>query len=174
MGGSEDDPESTKTASSEDNYPEENSPSFTTSSPPTDPAPSSPPQSPEWKALLGIGMLFVFQTWFDITPEGPWGSARFTNGVIGLTGLGLIYLAWFRYTFNIKGILPTIDRWKNPTESLPKVALTAVLTCVLAWLAGGPLNAHFPEPAGMILGLIGSLILLQSIYVWLTLGPLAD
>ena len=129
---------------------------------------------PEWKLLLGIGTLLLLQTWFDIAPAGPWGSERFSNGVIGLTGLGLIYLAWFRFTFKIKGVAPTIDRWKTPKESLPKVALVAFIFCILAWLAGGPLSSSFPEPAGMIFGLMGSLLLLQIIYVWLVLGPLAD
>jgi hypothetical protein len=129
---------------------------------------------PEWKLFLGIGTLLLLQTWFDIAPAGPWGSARFSNGVIGLTGLGLIYLAWFRFTFKIKGVVPTIDRWKTPKESLPKVAIAVFIFCIMAWLAGGPLSSSFPEPAGMIIGLIGSLLMLQIIYVWLVLGPLAD
>ena len=137
-------------------------------------ATSSAITSPDWRILAGFGVLFVLQTWLNIAPKGPWDSSRFSNGVVGLVGLVLIYLAWFRFTFNIKGVLPTINRWQNPAESLPKVAVFSIATCFLAWLAGGPLSPHFPEPAGMILGLIGSLALLQVIYVYLVLGPLKD
>ena len=54
--------------------------------------------------LLAGGVLLLAQSFVDLVPEGPWGSASFTRGVLGLAGMVLLYLAWFRSTFGFYGV----------------------------------------------------------------------
>jgi len=133
-------------------------------------------EAPEWRHFLGLGIILVAQSWYDITPSGPWDSRPFSRGVIGLIGLGLIYLSWFRYTFSMKGrIIPTLDLWKKPDSSLPLLAITGAAFVTGAWLAGNVLGDYLPEPTGLLLNLFGLMMLLQALYVWLVLfGPLAE
>ena len=60
--------------------------------------------------LLIAGSALVLQSFTSMAPVGPWDSASFTRGVLGLTGLIMLYIAWFRYTFGIYGVAPTVDR----------------------------------------------------------------
>jgi hypothetical protein len=57
----------------------------------------------EWRVFALTGIICVVQTFFDLAPEGPWDSRSFTRGVIGLIGIGCLYISWFRFTFNQKG-----------------------------------------------------------------------
>ena len=50
----------------------------------------------------------------------------------------------------------------------------AVATLALAWASGNPLQPYLPEPTGLVLTLVGLLLALQSIYVFLSLGPLKE
>ena len=70
----------------------------------------------EWRGFALIGIFCVVQTFFDIAPEGPWDSRSFTRGVIGLVGIGCLYVSWFRFTFEQKGLIPTIKIWKTPEK----------------------------------------------------------
>ena len=115
------------------------------------------------------------QSFVDITPEGPWNSRSFSRGLVGLVGLLCLYLAWFRWAFDKKGVAPITDLWKVPEETWRTVLLFG-LSCLLlvkvtVWLEYTEL---FPEPTGMIVTLIGSLVVLNALYVGLiTVGPLA-
>ena len=80
-----------------------------------------------WKFPLVIGVFLTVQTLFDFAPSGPWNSRSFTRGVLGLIGLCLIYVAWFRFTFDKKGIIPSISLWKNPNKSWKTVLLFSII-----------------------------------------------
>ena len=66
------------------------------------------------------------------------------------------------------------DNWQNPEKSSKQVLAIGLLTIILAWLAGNPLQEYLPEPTGLVLLLIGLLISLSGAYSMLALGPLAD
>ena len=84
------------------------------------------------------------------------------------------YVAWYRYTFKRKGLIPWVDQWENPEESVRLVLAAALATLALAWGSGYPLQHYLPEPTGLVLTLVGLLLALQSIYVYLLLGPLKE
>ena len=84
------------------------------------------------------------------------------------------YVAWYRYTFKRKGLIPWVDQWENPEESVRLVFAAALATLALAWVSGNPLQPYLPEPTGLVLTLVGLLLALQSIYVYLLLGPLKE
>lgn len=120
-------------------------------------------------ALLLLDTLAV-----GYAPTGPWNAASFSLGVIGLTGMALLYMAWYRLTFKRRGLVPWLDLWQDPAGSSTKVLIAGVATITLAWVLGNPLQEQMPDPSGLILTLIGLLMLLNGIYVKLSIGPLAD
>jgi len=125
-------------------------------------------------SLAVAGVLLVVQTFLNVAPEGPWNSASFSRGVLGLAGLSCLYLAWFWHTFGQFGVAPTVDRWNNPEDTWLTVVLFGLL-CLVATRALSlfDTNGLAPEPAGLILTLIGCLALLNGCYVWsITKGPL--
>ena len=76
------------------------------------------PAAPEWRAHAGIGIILLLDTLIlKLAPTGPWDSESFSLGVIGLTGLTLLYVAWYRLTFQRKGLVPWMDLWKDPERS---------------------------------------------------------
>lgn len=125
---------------------------------------------PPWQGLAIIGAILVGQTFTDFGWKGPWNDVSFTQGSLGLIGGILLYLAWFRWHFKIDGLLPTLDRWKDPKRGLVNLFICGIIMTIFTWLAGGPLSSLFPRPSGMILGLISLLILLQVGYAWLFLN----
>ena len=129
----------------------------------------------EWRWFALAGVILVAQSFVDITPGGPWNSRSFSRGLVGLVGLMCIYIAWFRWAFDRKGVAPTTNLWKTPEETWRNVLLFG-LSCLLivkitVWLE---YSEWFPEPTGMILTLIGCLVILNALYVGLvTVGQLA-
>ncbi len=118
-----------------------------------------------WVGWAVTGVLLVLQTFVDVVPEGPWGSAAIGRGGLGLVGLGCLYLAWFRRTFG-DGFLPTLDRWQDPRSTWPTVVAAGLVALLLARASGlGWMPAAWPEPAGLVLSLIGLLLLLNGLYV---------
>jgi len=123
---------------------------------------------------LSFGILFIAQTFVDIPWPGPWESS-FTTGAIGLLGCFFLYQAWYRAIFEIRGILPTTNLWKNPASSVPQVAGVGLAFTLLSWASGTSLSQWMPKPAGLVLLLVGLLTLLVSGYAWLVLlGPLKE
>ena len=121
-----------------------------------------------------MGALLLLDTLaLGYAPAGPWDSASFSLGVIGLTGLGLLYVAWYRCTFKRRGLIPWLDLWQNPTRSSSKAIVAGVTTVAAGWIMGNSLQAHVPDPSGLILILIGLLMLINGVYVKLSIGPLA-
>ena len=131
---------------------------------------------PEWRLLSVFGIFCLIQTFMDFAPAGPWDSRSFTRGVIGLIGLVSLYVAWFRFTFQKKGLIPTIELLKNPEKSWI-YAIIFGIGCYLFVIMINRMNVaeYFPETTGMIILLIGSLSILNSIYVWMVIsGPLSE
>ena len=130
----------------------------------------------EWRGFALIGIFCVVQTFFDFAPEGPWDSRSFTRGVIGLVGIGCLYVSWFRFTFEQKGIIPTIKIWKTPEKSwLPVMVFGVMCYVFVISIDKLELDNHFPKTTGMIALLIGSLSILNAVYVWLVVnGPLSE
>jgi len=123
---------------------------------------------------LVFGILFIAQTFVYIPWPSPWQSS-FTTGVIGLFGCFFLYQAWFRETFETRGLLPTTNLWKNPASSVPQVAGVGLAFTFLSWASGNSLSQWMPKPAGMVLLLVGLLTMLVSGYAWLVLlGPLKE
>ena len=132
-------------------------------------------KDPEWLPLtIASALLILDSLVFGIAPSGPWNDSGFTTGVIGMAGVSMGYVAWYRYTFKRKGLVPWIDQWENPERSVKLVFAVAVITLALAWFSGNPLQPYLPEPTGLVLTLVGLLLALQSIYVYLVLGPLRE
>ena len=131
--------------------------------------------APEWRLHATLGALMMLDTLFiDFAPAGPWDSEAFTLGVIGLTGMVLLYVAWYRMTFKRKGLVPWLDLWEDPPGSSRKILVAGAATIALAWVSGNPMQELMPDPAGLILMLLGLLMILQAVYVMLSIGPLAD
>ncbi len=130
---------------------------------------------PEWLPLAIASMLMILDSLvFRVAPRGPWDDPGFSTGVIGIAGLSMGYVAWYRYTFKRKGLIPWIDLWQKPEESVRRVFAAALATLFLAWVSGNTLQSYLPEPTGLVLTLIGLLLALQSIYAYLSLGPLKE
>jgi len=131
--------------------------------------------APEWRLHAALGALMTLDTiLIGFAPAGPWDSESFSLGVIGLTGVVLLYVAWYRMTFKRKGLVPWLDLWEDPPGSSRKILVVGVATIALAWVSGNPMQEHMPDPAGLILMLLGLLMILQAVYVMLSIGPLAD
>ena len=133
------------------------------------------PAAPEWRAHAGIGIILLLDTLIlKLAPTGPWNSESFSLGIIGLTGLTLLYVAWYRLTFQRKGLVPWMDLWKAPERSSRSVIAAGMAIIAAAWLAGNVVEEAVPKPAGLILTLVGLLVLLNGIYVYLSVGALSD
>ena len=126
--------------------------------------------------LLVAGVLLILQSFTDLAPGGPWDSASFTRGVLGLVGMVLVYLAWFKHTFGIFGVAPTVNRWSAPETTWLRV-VTFGLVCLVVTRAVQLFDSDgvVPEPAGLLITLVGVLAIMNGLYVWaVTNGPLND
>ena len=82
-------------------------------------------------------------------------------------------MAWFRLTFEKKGVVPTLDLWRDPAKTSLTVMGVGIVTLGIAYAVGR--IDFFPEPAGLILSLIGLLVTTNGFYVWMsTEGPLSS
>ena len=85
----------------------------------------------------------------------------------------LLYLAWFRLTFEAKGVVPTLDLWKDPEGTSILVIITGLVILGIAYAIGR--IDFFPGPSGLVMSLVGLLITTNGVYVWLsTAGPLSS
>ena len=127
----------------------------------------------EWRWFAAAGIILVGITFTDLSPKGPWDDATFTSGFLGLVGVSLLYLAWFRVTFEANGVIPTLDLWKDPEGTSPIVIGVGIVILGIAYAVGR--IDFFPEPAGLVLSLIGLLVTTNGVYVWMsTAGPLSS
>ena len=141
------------------------------------PKPFSNIMQPKQEAnIFGIfGLLLVAQTFLDFAPAGPWDSRSFSRGVVGLLGVLLLYLSWFRFTFDKKGVAPVVTLWKNPKSSSTTVIMFGFICLVFTkFIVNSKIGESFPQPAGLVITFIGLLAIANGIYVWLiSAGPLA-
>ena len=88
----------------------------------------------------------------------------------------LIYLAWFGHTFGILGVAPTVDRWDSPKTTWIRVVVFG-LACLVVTRGVRMFDDEgvVPEPAGLLITLIGIMAIMNGLYVWaITMGPLVD
>ena len=126
--------------------------------------------------LFAGGLVFLSLAFFEFLPAGPWLDASFSRGMSGLLGLALIYLSWYEYTFGVLGVVPSIERWKNP-QSTWKIVFGVGLGFIgLSWVSGKTsVRDTLPEPSGILLLLIGLLVTYTGLYAYLvTDGPLKE
>ena len=132
-------------------------------------------EEPQWKLhAVAAGLLLLDALVIGVAPSGPWDDSSFSRGIIGLVGVCLAYVAWYRLTFKRKGLVPWIDLWEKPEESARLVLFSSIGFLAISWVAGNPMQPHRPDPTGLILVLVGLLLGLQAIYVYLVIGPLKE
>jgi len=131
--------------------------------------------APDWIPLaIASAILILDSLVFGVAPSGPWDDAGFSTGLVGIVGLSIGYVAWYRYTFKRRGLIPWIDLWKTPEESVKRVFVAAAAILALAWVSGNLMQTYLPEPTGLVLTLVGLLLALQSGYAYLVMGPLKE
>ena len=132
-------------------------------------------EEPQWKLhAVAAGLLLLDALVIGVAPSGPWDDSSFSRGIIGLVGVCLAYVAWYRLTFKRKGLVPWTDLWEKPEESARLVLFSSIGFLAISWVAGNPMQPHLPDPTGLILVLVGLLLGLQGIYVYLVIGPLKE
>tara|TARA_B100001250_G_C19790682_1_gene786364 strand:- start:1834 stop:2244 length:411 start_codon:yes stop_codon:yes gene_type:complete len=130
---------------------------------------------PDWRVPGMVGVLLLLDTvLLKFSVPGPWDSPSFTLGVIGLSGVVLLYISWFRLTFQRRGLVPWTDMWEDPQGSARKELGASAFVMALAWLSGNHLQEYLPRPTGLVLSLVGMLMFVQAVYVMLSFGPLAE
>ena len=129
---------------------------------------------PKWRNYFFLGLVLLVNTIFiKISFSWPWDSESFTLGVMGLIGLTMLYISWYRFTFKRRGLVPWMDLWKNPETSSKKLLLFSIFTLILSYFLGKN-QLFFPDPTSLILSLIALLTLIQTTYVYLSVTILSD
>ena len=129
---------------------------------------------PEWRNYFFLGLVLLVNTIFiKISFSWPWDSESFTFGVMGLIGLTMLYISWYRFTFKRRGLVPWMDLWKNPETSSKKLLLFSIFTLILSYFLGKN-QLFFPDPTSLIFSLIALLTLIQATYVYLSVTILSD
>ena len=129
---------------------------------------------PEWRNYFFLGLILLLNTIFiKISFSWPWDSESFTLGVMGLIGLTMLYISWYRFTFKRRGLVPWMDLWKNPETSSKKLFLFSIFILILSYFLGEN-QLFFPDPASLIFSLIALLTLIQATYVYLSVTILSD
>ncbi|MEL0311212.1 MAG: hypothetical protein VW970_03975 [Candidatus Poseidoniales archaeon] len=129
---------------------------------------------PEWRNYFFLGLVLLLNTIFiKISFSWPWDSESFTLGVMGLIGLTMLYISWYRFTFKRRGLVPWMDLWKNPETSSKKLLLFSIFTLILSYFLGKN-QLFFPDPTSLIFSLIALLTLIQATYVYLSVTILSD
>ena len=129
---------------------------------------------PEWRNYFFLGLVLLLNTIFiKISFSWPWDSESFTLGVMGLIGLTMLYISWYRFTFKRRGLVPWMDLWKNPETSSKKLLLFSIFTLILSCFLGKN-QLFFPDPTSLIFSLIALLTLIQATYVYLSVTILSD
>ena len=126
--------------------------------------------------LFASSLVFLSLAFFEFLPAGPWLDASFSRGMSGLLGLALMYLSWYEHTFGVLGVVPSIERWKNPQSTWKIVVGVGFGLIGLSWVSGKTsVRDTLPEPSGILLLLIGLLVTYTGLYAYLvTDGPLKE
>ena len=130
---------------------------------------------PNWKAPAIVGTIILLNViTLKLSISGPWESESFTLGLLGSVSLVFLYIAWYRITFKRRGLIPWIDLWTEPRKSAYIVLASSIAVLSMAWYTGNHMQEILPTPTGLVMSLIGFLMLTQSVYVLLSVGPLAE
>lgn len=130
---------------------------------------------PNWKAPAIVGAIILLNViTLKLSISGPWESESFTLGLLGSVSLVFLYVAWYRITFKRRGLIPWIDLWTQPRKSAYIVLASSIGVLSMAWYTGNHMQEILPTPTGLVMSLIGFLMLTQSVYVLLSVGPLAE
>ena len=95
------------------------------------------------------------------------------KGTVGLLVVGVLLVA---QSFGILGVAPTVDRWDSPETTWIRVVVFG-LACLVVTRGVRMFDDEgvVPEPAGLLVTLIGLLAIMNGLYVWaITTGPLVD
>ena len=129
---------------------------------------------PDWRIYFFLGSMLLINTIFiKISFSWPWDSESFTLGVIGLIGLTMWYVSWYRFTFKRRGLVPWLDLWINPESSSKKLFLFSFTILILSYLLGQD-QLFFPDPTSLIFSLVALLTFIQATYVLLSVTILSD
>ena len=130
---------------------------------------------PNWKTHAIVGSVIMLNViTLKLSTPGPWESESFTLGLLGSVSLVFLYVAWYRVTFKRRGLIPWVDLWVEPRKSAYIVLASSIGVLSMAWYTGNHMQGILPTPTGLVLSLIGFLMLAQSVYVLLSVGPLAE
>ena len=131
--------------------------------------------APDWRpqAIVGMGIMLNVVS-LKVSTPGPWDSESFTLGLMGSVSMVLLYISWYRITFKRRGLIPWVDLWAEPKKSANLVLLSSVVILSMAWFTGNNMQDILPRPTGLVLSLVGFLMLAQSLYVLLSVGPLSE
>ncbi len=131
-------------------------------------------KAPDWRTYFFLGAILLINTIFiKFSFSWPWGSESFTLGLIGLIGLTMWYISWYRFTFKRRGLVPWLDLWKKPKDSSKKLFLFSFFILMMSYLLGRD-QLFFPDPTSLILSLIALLTFIQATYVFLSVTILSD
>ncbi|MDP6328378.1 MAG: hypothetical protein QGG22_00970 [Candidatus Thalassarchaeaceae archaeon] len=129
---------------------------------------------PDWRIYFFLGSTLLINTIFiKISFSWPWNSESFTLGVMGLIGLTMWYISWYRFTFKRRGLVPWLDLWQNPESSAKKLFLFSFTILMISYLLGRD-QLFFPAPTSLIFSLIALLTFIQATYVLLSVTILSD
>ena len=129
---------------------------------------------PDWRIYFFLGSMLLINTIFiRISFSWPWDSESFTLGVMGLIGLTMWYVSWYRFTFKRRGLVPWLDLWINPESSSKKLFLFSFTILILSYLLGQD-QLFFPDPTSLIFSLVALLTFIQATYVLLSVTILSD
>tara|TARA_B000000475_G_scaffold240288_1_gene210388 strand:- start:835 stop:1245 length:411 start_codon:yes stop_codon:yes gene_type:complete len=129
---------------------------------------------PDWRIYFFLGFTLLINTIFiKISFSWPWDSESFTLGVMGLIGLTMWYISWYRFTFKRRGLVPWLDLWQNPDGSAKKLFLFSFTILMISYLLGRD-QLFFPDPTSLIFSLIALLTFIQATYVLLSVTILSD
>jgi hypothetical protein len=129
---------------------------------------------PDWRIYFFLGSMLLINTIFiKISFSWPWDSESFTLGVMGLIGLTMWYISWYRFTFKRRGLVPWLDLWQNPESSAKKLFLFSFTILMISYLLGRD-QLFFPAPTSLIFSLIALLTFIQATYVLLSVTILSD
>jgi hypothetical protein len=92
---------------------------------------------------------------------------------MGLIGLTMWYISWYRFTFKRRGLVPWLDLWQNPESSAKKLFLFSFTILMISYLLGRD-QLFFPAPTSLIFSLIALLTFIQATYVLLSVTILSD
>ena len=130
---------------------------------------------PNWKTHATVGSVIMLNViTLKLSTPGPWESESFTLGLLGSVSLVFLYVAWYRITFKRRGLIPWVDLWSEPRKSAYIVLASSIGVLSMAWYTGNYMQGILPTPTGLVMSLIGFLMLTQSVYVLLSVGPLAE